>query len=232
MPHPYIIYGRPATGSVPIEAALLLIGVPHELKAPAHPENPGGLSAEAMHRINPMQQLPALVLSNGEVMTESAAILIHLADSHPEARLAPAPGDPRRPAFLRWMVFVSAQIYALVWARDDPMRLAVDEEHAKVILARTSERRAFCWRMMDAQVDRSRPLHPGRRALGARSLRRRGLALGPGAGAVLSGGAEDDGRGAAGRCGPAADGFLGEKVSAGGRVGRCGAHFVRLACGV
>jgi GST-like protein len=138
MAQPYIIYGRPATGSVPIEAALLLIGVPHELKEPAHPENPGGLSAEEMHRINPMQQLPALVLPNGEVMTESAAILIHLADSHPEARLAPAPGDPRRAAFLRWMVFVSAQIYALVWARDDPMRLAADTEHAKLILARTA----------------------------------------------------------------------------------------------
>jgi GST-like protein len=160
MDHPYIIYGRPETGSVPIEAALLLLGVPHELKEPAHPDNPGGLSAEEMHRINPMQQLPALVLPNGEVMTESAAILIHLADSHPAARLAPAVGDPRRPAFLRWMVFVSAQIYGLVWVRDDPMRLAVDSAHAPVILARTAERRAFCWRTMDAQVD------PGRYILG------------------------------------------------------------------
>ena len=34
-------------------------------------------------------------------MTESAAILIHLADSHPAARLSPALDDPRRPAFLR-----------------------------------------------------------------------------------------------------------------------------------
>jgi GST-like protein len=61
-----------------------------------------------------MQQVPVLALPNGELITESAAILIHLADSHPAARMSPALDDPRRPAFLRWMVYVSAQIYALV----------------------------------------------------------------------------------------------------------------------
>jgi glutathione S-transferase len=44
-----------------------------------------------------MQQVPVLVLPNGELMTESAAILIHLADSHPAARLSPTLDDPRRP---------------------------------------------------------------------------------------------------------------------------------------
>src|SRR5918994_6789848 len=109
-----------------------------------------------MARVNPMQQVPALVLPNGELMTESAAILIHLADSHPAARLSPTLDDPRRPVFLRWMTYVSAQIYALVWVRDDPSRLAAEEEQKKVILERTAERMAHCWRMMDAQVSPSR----------------------------------------------------------------------------
>src|SRR5262249_58071938 len=107
-----------------------------------------------------MEQLPALVLADGEVMTESAAILIHLADSHPASRLSPAVDDPRRPSFLRWMTFVSAQIYGLVWVRDDPRRLAADEAHKAVILERTAERRAYCWRTMDAQIS------PGRYLLG------------------------------------------------------------------
>jgi GST-like protein len=55
-------------------------------------------------------------------MTESAAILIYLADSHPAANLSPPLDDPRRPAFLRWMSYVSAQIYALIWVTDDPGR--------------------------------------------------------------------------------------------------------------
>jgi GST-like protein len=150
---PYVVYGRRGTGSVPVEATLLLLGEPYEVK-----EAGRVVTAEAMAQVNPMEQLPALVLPNGEVMTESAAILIYLADSHPSSRLSPAMDDPRRAAFLRWMTFVSAQIYALVWVRDDPRRLAADEAHKAVILERTAERRAYCWRKMNAQVSPSRYL--------------------------------------------------------------------------
>jgi GST-like protein len=145
---PYVVYGQKGTGSVPVEATLLLLGEPYEVIERGPSENrPAG---------NPMQQVPVLALPNGELMTESAAILIHLADSHPAARLSPALDDPRRPAFLRWMTYVSAQIYALMWVRDDPGRLAVDETHKPVILERTAERIAYCWRMMDAQVSPAR----------------------------------------------------------------------------
>jgi GST-like protein len=157
-----VVYGQKGTGSVPVEATLLLLGEPYELveRGPTEKPEAGDVSDEEMARINPMQQVPAVVLPNGELMTESAAILIHLADSHPAARLSPATDDPKRPAFLRWMIFVSAQIYGQVWARDDPGRLAADEAHKAVILARTAERMAHCWRIMDAQVS------PGRYILG------------------------------------------------------------------
>jgi GST-like protein len=163
MSRPYVVYGQKGTGSVPVEATLLLLGEAYQLLQLAPFENPeaGDLDEAAMARVNPMQQVPALVLPNGELMTESAAILIHLADSHPAARLSPAPDDPRRPAFLRWMTFVSAQIYALVWLRDDPGRLAAEEAHKAVILERTAERMAYCWRLMDSQVS------PGRYILGS-----------------------------------------------------------------
>ena len=152
MGKPYVVHGQKGTSSVPIEATLLLLGEPYQVveRGPGE-DRPAG---------NPMQQVPVLILPNGELMTESAAILIHLADSHPAARLAPAPDDPRRPAFLRWMIYVAAQIYALVWVRDDPRRLAADPAHEPVLLERTAERIAYCWRMMDAQVS------PGRYLLG------------------------------------------------------------------
>ena len=154
MSKPYVVYGQKGTGSVPVEATLRLLGEPYELKQPASWESPesGHLDAKAMARVNPMQQVPALILPNGKLMTESAAILIHLADSHPDARLSPALDDPRRPAFLRWMIYVAAQIYGQIWARDDPGRLAANEAHRPVILERTAERMAHCWRIMDAQV--------------------------------------------------------------------------------
>jgi GST-like protein len=93
-------------------------------------------------------------------MTESSAILIWLADDHPEARLAPTMASAARPAFLRWMAFTSAAIYALYWIRDDPARLTSHVEAQGNIKARTVDRIAECWGVMDAQVD------PGRYILG------------------------------------------------------------------
>jgi len=99
-------------------------------------------------------------MPSGEVMTESAAILMRLAEQHPHARLAPAPGDPARAAFLRWMVFVPAAIYSMYWLRDQPSRMAADGAGGQVVLDRAANRIAECWRMMDRQVT------PGRYILG------------------------------------------------------------------
>ena len=56
----------------------------------------GGLKigADFLHRLNPRAEVPALVLPDKSVMTESAAILIYLAERFPRAGLAPPP--PRR----------------------------------------------------------------------------------------------------------------------------------------
>jgi len=154
---PFIVYGAKGSGSVAVEAALTLIGAPYQVVERVTWE-PGG--AEAIASLNPMRQVPALVLPNGELLTESAAILTWLADSHPAAHLSPALDDPRRAAFLRWMAFISSQIYSLYWIRDDPTRLAVDEAHQLFVKDRTTERIAECWRTMEAQIA------PGRFLLG------------------------------------------------------------------
>ena len=155
---PYVVYGAKGAGSVPVEAALTLLGLPYEVVEAAPWE--GGEERDRAARVNPMRQIPSLVLPSGEVMTESAAILMWLAEQHPQARLAPAVGDPRRRAWLRWMTFIPASIYSLYWIRDDPMRLAADPAAAELIQARTAERIAECWRLMDAQIE------PGRYLLG------------------------------------------------------------------
>lgn len=155
---PYVVYGAKGAGSVPVEAALTLLGLPYEVIEAAPWE--GGEERERAARVNPMRQIPSLVMPSGEVLTESAAILMWLAEQHPEARLAPAVGAPQRAAYLRWMSFLPASIYSLYWIRDEPMRLAADEAAAEVIKARTAERIAECWRIMDSQ------LTPGRYLLG------------------------------------------------------------------
>ncbi len=54
--------------------------------------------------INPLGKIPAIVHGD-TVVTEAAAICCYLADSFPEAGLAPALDDPKRGAYLRWLFF-------------------------------------------------------------------------------------------------------------------------------
>lgn len=146
----YLVYGARWSGSVAVEAALTLAGQPYDLveRAPFA----SAADAEAIGRLNPMRQVPAVILPSGELMTESAAILTQIAEAHPDARLAPPPGAPMRPRFLRWMSFISAQIYSLYWIRDDLSRLAADKAHEPVLAERTAARIRYAWATMDAAI--------------------------------------------------------------------------------
>jgi GST-like protein len=152
------VYGAEGSGSVPIEATLTLLGIPYQVVEAAT-----WVETEARERVsavNPMRQVPAIILPSGEIITESAAILIYLADLHPQARLAPLPTDPRRAQFLRWMAYVSSAIYSMFWIKGDPMRLALRKEDGPALIDRVHDRIADCWRMMDEQI------MPGRYILG------------------------------------------------------------------
>ena len=152
------LYGAAGSGSVAVEAALTLLGIPCELI-----EGATWAEAAARDRVaaqNPMRQIPTLVLPGGEVMTESAAILIWLGDLHPEAGLAPDPAAAARRPYLRWMSYVSSAIYALHWIKPDVRRIGAPPELREAVVDAVHERIAFCWSVMDAQLD------PGRYLLG------------------------------------------------------------------
>ncbi len=57
--------------------------------------------------INPLGKVPA-ICHHGTLVTEQVAIFIYLADLFPKAGLAPAIHDPKRGAYLRWLVFYAA----------------------------------------------------------------------------------------------------------------------------
>lgn len=61
--------------------------------------------------INPMGKVPAL--RHGDtVITEGAAICAYLADAFPQAGLAPAPGEPLRGPYYRWLFFAAGPLEA------------------------------------------------------------------------------------------------------------------------
>jgi len=59
--------------------------------------------------LNPLGKVPML-LDRGRAVPEIGAIAIYLSDLYPAAKLAPAPDEPKRPDFLRWIFFASAII--------------------------------------------------------------------------------------------------------------------------
>ena len=150
MNQPYIVHGAAGSGSIPVEATLTLLGLPYEVVENAPWESEA--KADAVGQVNRLRQVPAVVLPTGELMTESAALLIYLADAHPDGALSPGIRTPERAQFLRWMTYIPAQIYSMYWVRDIPSRLAADAASEEVIRRRTAERIADCWRMMDEQV--------------------------------------------------------------------------------
>ena len=155
----FTLYGAAGSGSVPAEAAMTLIGLDYRIVEAVTWE--GEAERDKVAAVNPMRQIPALILPDGETITESAAILIWLADAYPAARLGPSIDDPRRAQFLRWMSFIPASIYSMFWVRDEPSRLVGDDTTAQAELERrTLERIAECWRIMDSQIA------PGRFLLG------------------------------------------------------------------
>ena len=155
----YTIYGALGSGSVPVEATLTLLGQPYDvIEAPTW-EGPAQQARVAA--VNPLRQIPALVTPDGETITESAAILIWLADRHQQAGLSPTLDSPLRAQFLRWMTFIPASIYSLFWVRDDPSRLVGDDPELQArVKAATAERIADCWAMVESQ------LTPGQYLLG------------------------------------------------------------------
>jgi glutathione S-transferase len=103
----YRLYARQGAGSLAPQMLLEEIGAAYELlwvsKSPAE--------IEALRRISPAAKIPVLMLPDGTVVSESAAILIHLTNAHPTAALAPVAGSSAHARFLQWMVFLSANAY-------------------------------------------------------------------------------------------------------------------------
>lgn len=145
-----LLYGAPHSGAVAVEAVLTLLGEPYDLVEGETWSDPAARERVAV--LNPMRQVPTLVFPSGEVMTESAAILLRLAETHPAAGLAPAIDDPRRAAFLRWMAFVSSSIYALCWVKADVRRVGVPASRREAVVDAVHERIAACWAHMDATL--------------------------------------------------------------------------------
>jgi glutathione S-transferase len=97
----------PGNASMTPHLLLEELGVPFELKLVDRASN-AHKSAEYL-KLNPNGLIPVLV--DGDlVLYETAAIVLHLVDSHPAAGLAPAIGSAERAQFYKWLVWLAASL--------------------------------------------------------------------------------------------------------------------------
>lgn len=108
----YKLYGVKKWGSLAPQCVLAEINIPHEMVW-LSPEDRRG----SYRQINPLGYVPSLVLSDGRLVHESSAIVIHLTDAHP-SDLAPRPGTPDHALYLSWMTWLNAEIYSTMNAAE------------------------------------------------------------------------------------------------------------------
>ena len=62
-------------------------------------------------KLNPNGLIPVLV-DGGQTVYETAAVTLHLCDTHPQAALAPAVGSPQRAVFYQWLMWLTNTLQA------------------------------------------------------------------------------------------------------------------------
>lgn len=143
-----LLLGAKGCGSAIVELAFALADL--DLDCEEVDYSPGSPTRGRLVAVNPLGQVPALVLPGGQVLTESLAMIHYAADRAPGAGLVPAPGHPSREAFFRWAVFLVAAVYPTFTYGDDPRRWVPDETGARALRDRTDRHREALFRQMEA----------------------------------------------------------------------------------
>lgn len=122
----YILYGGDFTRATLVQWVLEEGKIDYELRK-IDILNGEHRSAEFLS-INPAGLVPVLITPEGEVLYEVAALMLHLADRHQLAELAPLPSDPDRGFFLSTVLHIAGDIQSEMKRFHFPHRYALRDE--------------------------------------------------------------------------------------------------------
>lgn len=159
----YTLYYAPGTASMVVHLALLEIGAPHELRLV-------DFAADQQHdadylALNPGGVVPTLLI-DGRALTESAALLMILAQRHPQAPLAPVAGTPAHDAWTQWIVYLSNTLMSTYRLWFYPAELG-SSEHTAAVRAALQKKIEAVWNRLDAHLQNDGPYLLGEAFSGA-----------------------------------------------------------------
>lgn len=144
----YTLYYSPGAASLVVHWMLIELGVPHSLHLLDFDSREH--KAPEYLKLNPNGVVPTLVC-DGEPLFEAAALVMHLADKHPEAGLAPQPATMHRAHYYQWLLHLANTVQPAFRAWYYPHEAAGPEnadatrEHARI-------RIEDCWERIDAHL--------------------------------------------------------------------------------
>ena len=151
------LHYAPATASMIPHMLLEEIGTPFELVLV---DNTTGAHREPTYlALNPNGLLPALTDGDGLVLYETAAICLHLCDTHPAAGLAPAVGTVQRAHFYKWLMWLTNTLQSALIIYFYPQRWA-NEGHAAGVAEVKAQAQSKIDSMLD-QLDAELARHGG-----------------------------------------------------------------------
>lgn len=121
------LYHSPGSCSLAVKAALSMSGLPFQTEEISLSK--GEHLSEAYKKINPQSKVPALNI-NGHILTEGAAILLHLAELAPDKKLLPDDATARADAF-KWLMFVYSNVHPHYARAFMPARYGIDADDIK-----------------------------------------------------------------------------------------------------
>lgn len=149
----YHLYAAPGAASLCIHWALLELQQPFELSL-LDTEKQEQKSA-AYLKLNPAGRIPCLIV-DGEPLAETAALLLLLAERHPEAGLAPAVGSAARGPYLQWMLWLANTLMPAFRSWFYPFE-AAGPAHEADVKAQARAVIEACWTRADALFADGRP---------------------------------------------------------------------------
>lgn len=154
----YTLFYSPGSAAMAPHAVLEELGVPHKL---VKVDLKGGEHRKPEYlKINPKGRVPVLVIDD-RTYTESAAIVMHLCDRHPDKALAPAPGTAERGRYYQWLLYLTNTVQPALIEYFHPDWTFDDQAHFGPLKASAEKRVATMFAYIDEELGKSGPFLAG-----------------------------------------------------------------------